>query len=196
MSTYEEYGIYNNEDDIWMATVDLTQIHADRQENMFPSYHGNMSILEDKLFDNYHEAYEYIRNLAGGYCDTAVRFRDTESIDLELPKYLINKDERIKREEKLLSELTANRHFKDHKSNYISCKGCGSKINTEFMRDRNNCPVCRADMRPKSTLERIEKKEELVKRLESELDQELNDFHKKQIDKYPIKWLARITVRC
>lgn len=56
------------------------------------------------------------------------------------------------------------------KSQFISCKECGSKLNRIFLAKPgmrvNKCPVCGAELRPKSMLDRIEKAKLAAKKAE------------------------------
>lgn len=72
------------------------------------------------------------------------------------------------------------------KSEYVGCRSCGSKLKRELLRT-NLCPVCRADLRPDSTLKLID-----VARNKWRLAQMAHDGYIKQHAKKCVKWLVKI----
>ena len=68
----------------------------------------------------------------------------------------------------------------------IGCKKCGSSLSKDFLRG-DSCPLCRADLRSKTTLDRIsayqKRLEDIQKKIESE--------KKKQWEKASLKWMVR-----
>ena len=144
-----------------------------------------ISLLSTKPFDNENEAKNYInemdRDFYGGY---AVKFYDyskvknTKKID-ELKAKL---DEISKKRDEYIS----THHVKDFKASLIGCAKCGSKLSKQHLKS-DKCPVCSADLRAESTLERIASFDNRIKEHQEKITQETQ----KQKDKAEIKWLVK-----
>lgn len=72
------------------------------------------------------------------------------------------------------------------KAEYVGCKNCGSKIKREYIRS-NNCPVCRAELRPTTTLNAVNAALERYKKARAACDEYANKHAKKMC-----KWLVKI----
>lgn len=145
----------------------------------------------DKTLDDYDEAMKYIEEKDSGWYDQlAVKY-------LEYPKNLkkTKKHEtletRLKEEMTKLNELQGKIHYADTKSTYVGCKKCGSRINTTYLR-ANYCPVCREDLRPESTLQRIEGYKEKIKDLQKQLKQEEKKLNEKNRKAATVMWLVKV----
>ena len=73
------------------------------------------------------------------------------------------------------------------KAKYVGCEGCGSKLNKEHLVGEK-CPLCRTDLRSKTTIEKLEwydtKERQIISKIESEKE--------KQSKKAKVKWLIKI----
>ena len=68
--------VVNKKSDIMPAAQEFAWNHADHEE-CYGEYHGFVKI-EDKEFESYEEAEEYLRQFQGSYDDRAVKFKDWE----------------------------------------------------------------------------------------------------------------------
>ena len=128
----------------------------------------------------------------GFYDDHAVLFHDCD--DAKPTAAVERLEERIWAErQKKLAYIDAHR-VKSRKSESITCPKCGSRIMLAFYREvrepefyKGSCPVCNADMRPKSTLERIDAYDARI----AELKERLAEEKRKGCEKAPVKWLVK-----
>jgi|GEM_PF-895217 len=152
-----------------------------------------------KPFSNEGEAYDYIcHNLFGDYEQVAVPFLRTENVEAQVKGHPRLEASYRKVQEARQKAYDARNechnleqrfHFGQAKAAYISCRHCGSKISRDYLKT-NYCPVCHADMRPKSTLDAISSKKKKAEELEekaSSLDKELRKKLKSEE-----MWLVKI----
>lgn len=148
----------------------------------------------DKCFDIESDAYDYLDNLCDNknhyYENYAVKYKDlgrfTPSAKL---RELEGKCEKKSQE---YIDFANKGHFDNVKSATIGCSHCGSKIATAYLKGKNCCPVCKAELRPASTLERIEK----MRNAYIELQKKCKDLEKKEriakSKNAKERWLVRI----
>lgn len=195
-----DYRVVERKEDIWAAAYSFAEANVDRMENPGGSYHGRLTIHDNKICDSYEEAEEFIDRMDNGfYDDHAVRFKSYKHI--KKPKYLTDKIERLSELRKELKDMQTTYHFEEHKAKFIGCKSCGSKINNEiYMRKNrpnlNYCPICGEDLRPQSTLDRVEKKKEAISNLEKSIKKDEKKFEEKQKSQAEIFWLVKLEVHC
>ena len=72
------------------------------------------------------------------------------------------------------------------KSEYISCRTCGSKLRRQYIQS-NTCPVCRKDLRPETTIRAVETAKERLKKA-----QEATKAYIERHAKKTVKWLIKI----
>lgn len=139
----------------------------------------------DKIYESYEKAYERVMDCKNNYEQVAVQYYDLEGVK-ETSK-LKQLRERLRDASNELQLAKSKVHYKDVKSNFITCKHCMSKINREHLKS-NRCPVCYSDMRPQSVLDTLKKKEQKIKKLEKELYTERLKFK----NKAKVRWLVKI----
>lgn len=146
---------------------------------------GRIQWFDNTICDSLSAAEEFleVKDKPGDYRNLAVRFRvpapGNKKIDELRGKAAIargayNQADRV--------VATASM-----KSAFVACKSCGSKLNREKLRS-NFCPVCRADMRSKTELARINRL--LQKALKTE--EELEMAEKAAAKRGTVKWLVKI----
>ena len=144
--------------------------------------------LDTKPFSCYDEAEQHLkRNDTGWYDCLAVRYRQPK----EESDTLYQLKTQLSAAYKKFHDLSAHPHFAEVKAVFVTCKGCGSKISRIHLlknANPNSCPVCHADMRPKSTMDAIEKAEKQCKRIEVKVKEEEIRLAKKG----EIRWLVKI----
>lgn len=148
----------------------------------------------DLTFDYRENAEEYIKaNDTGWYDQLAVKYRFQK--DFKPSKTLLNLQSRVAKAYKELYDLSYKFHFADHKSEFIGCKGCGSKISLKYLR-RNTCPVCGFDMRPKTTLDKIEALKLKHDELQKAAHDKEHEERMKSIKKAETFWLVKTEYHC
>lgn len=170
------------------AEWDATVRHEDYQEGS-SGLHPPIRWI-DKVLDSYDEALKFIeREDSGWYDSLAVKFRDYSA--LKPSKEVAALENRIKEANAKYRALDEKVHFADAKSAYISCRTCGSRIARQYI-TRNYCPVCGHDMRPESTLKRLESLENTIQKLKQQLADAKKEFQQKKMKKATIKWLVKV----
>lgn len=139
---------------------------------------------EEKIFNSYEDAESYIKERDNGWYDNrAVLFKDVEGIS---SKKIEDIKMRISELYSKKSNLQNKKHFVDVKSSLIGCKSCGSKIASEYMKTRNNCPVCCKTMLPETVLKKISGYADKISALEIQIKEE----QKKMASKASLKRLV------
>lgn len=144
----------------------------------------------DKVLPTREEAVQYINSIDSGWYDNiAVKYRDFSHI--KQPKEIEKFDERIQKAQIRYNNLDRKDHFENTKAAFISCPRCKSKIASEYLR-WNRCPVCGADMRPKTVLDRLSSLEASIKKLQKEKAEAVKAFQTKREKNAKIKWLVKV----
>lgn len=123
----------------------------------------------------------------------AVRYR--EPILDKPSKTYVELMGRKKKADERYAKASAEVYASTVQSAYIGCKHCGSKVNRQYLLRQtigvrvNACPVCRADLRPASKLENIQKASEAVEAICKKLQEESRRMSKKNGQ---VKWLVKI----
>lgn len=137
----------------------------------------------DKICDTETDARDYIKSVDEGWYDQiAVRFR----VPVETARTKELRSRLIAAREKA-READAVIHFANAKAAFISCPHCKSKIAQPYIKT-NFCPVCGADIRPASALDKVQKAVQKCRDLEEKLHQAEREAAKKG----EIKWLVKI----
>lgn len=146
--------------------------HADLKERGGPGDGLGFPVrFTDKVFNTEEEACSYLEHTFGDYKQIAVRFKRPLGKTPEPTQKLILARKRV---QELYAKVQLYRqpHYLGVKSKTIGCKNCGSTLATAFCGKTftNNCPVCRADLRPPSTLKAMQTVQENYKKAKKELD--------------------------
>lgn len=180
--------------DTFPVEYDKSKIVADIRE--YVTHHGdrygtqNVRFPSEKVFDNEEEAEKFIReNDRGDYDGVAAKFYDFANVpDSAKAKELRQKiSDTIKKKD----EYIKLHSVKTHKSAYIGCPKCGSKLNRELL-SGERCPLCYTDLRSESTLKRIASFDAKVKEYEKKITEE----NLKRKSKAKVKWLVKFEYHC
>lgn len=187
-----DYFSVSNEKSIITAAQEFAQYNTDRQENPSGSYHGNMTIHKNIVCENWEEAVKYIKSKDNGwYSDHAVQYKDNSGLKKTKAEESI--EERIKKNRNDKFKYIQEHSIHKMKSNFVTCKKCGSKIATHYNSFTSEyCPVCREDLRAEYISERIEKYDIDF----GHLEQELMNARQKRKGKANIKWCVKVEVHC
>lgn len=169
------------------------------QENGSGLY-NDIRWIKSVICNTYEEAYEYIEQHDKGWYDQlAVRYKVPKRVTPT--KTLKTLKERADRLRARKIELEMTDHYANIKAKLVTCRTCNSKISTEILsrrqkgnlswRNHNMCPVCGNDLRPESTLERIQQ----AKKNSEKADKEYNAARKaaeKKAKTAEIRWLVKV----
>lgn len=144
----------------------------------------------EHICDSYEEAEEYLsKHDKGWYDQLAVRYRDTVITDA--PKSIIELRKRIANEQAKLTSYADAHSVLTFKAEYIGCPVCGSKLSRKHL-SGNICPLCRAELRSKTTIETIDRYRSKIKKLQADLAAEETRLQQKMAKTAKIKWLVKI----
>ena len=140
---------------------------------------------EMKPCENQQAAAKVIETLDNGwYSDHAVRFYDysNATTTAKMKEYTakvaeLEKSKREYREKHSVHELQAK---------HIGCPKCGSKLNKEYIVGER-CPLCRTDLRSKTTLEKLKWYDEKIADYKNRIEAEKQKQKKKAV----VKWLVK-----
>lgn len=150
--------------------------------------------LLDRTFNTLQGAQEYLENHDEEYRCFGVKYRIQPPIkSARYEKLKLKTDECRTKYLKLANEC----YPQTLSAEYIGCKKCGSKLAKEYLTHRNDCPLCRNDLRPKTILDRIEKaKLAWDKAIETRENCALAEYKKNEKKKLPEEWLVKLEYHC
>ena len=170
----------NKKSDIMAEAQEFAWDHADHEE-CGGEYHGFMKI-QDREFDSFEEAEEYLEQFRGSYDDRAVKFKDYElKSKTQQQLNLENKVQEIERDIYTLKRPTQKT---------MTCPHCGKRVETTW---RYFCPTCRENIIPKTKKARIDTLEEKLTKFNNKI-QELQLKRRKK--KFTVKWAVKVEVHC
>lgn len=176
----------NNKKDIMSGAIDFAFYEVDPYENPDRSYHGNLKFEDNRIFDSYEKAGEYLATFEGWYNDRAVRFYDLDST--KKTKSQENLESKLSKLDEQIEKL----NLKNRKSKTVSCKKCKTVNIIAELKGKNVCECCGADLRSDANVN----KEKGLKEKQKEIKKQIKKFDDNRIKKAPIKWLAKIEVHC
>lgn len=153
--------------------------------------------LDDKVIDGMEAARERLEAYAMtdgiGYRDGAVEFRDASATgDVPKSSKLRTLEERMT----YLVGMRAKTHDEalpsKRKGKRVTCTKCESSLANAYLGDRDTCPVCGNGLLAQSTIQRLDKLDERIRRCEAELREE----NEKLSRKAPTMWLVRASCHC
>lgn len=141
----------------------------------------------DKTFASFEEARDYLYSTVGSYLQIAVKYKVYPEV--KASKTMSDLTARIAEYNRKVAVLNQP-HYKGVKQATVKCKACGSSLATRFCGDTysNACPVCRADLRPQSTLDKLNKYKSTIKDLEKKLKAETARQNQKNESKAKYFW--------
>lgn len=141
---------------------------------------------ENMLFDSAYEAIEYIDDITrnNSYEQLAVKYKDFSNI--KKTKAIIKKEEQLEKINSELYEMRTKKHFENHKAEYITCKGCGSKINKQYIRT-HTCPLCHEDLRSETDKNKEIRLEERSDKIQDDLDKMIQ-----KAKDYEVRWMVQV----
>lgn len=124
-----------------------------------------------KVFRDFEAAEECLKNSFGNYGQLAVQYMAYP--EMKPSRKMESITNQIEQTRARLNDLENTVHYADPsmKSKTVTCKNCHAVLPREWFGRtiRNNCPVCREDLRPASVLNRIEQLNKKISQLEKQL---------------------------
>lgn len=177
--------------------MNLCNKYAEHYSDSGHGLYSNIQFMKDRVFNTYNEAQDFLEGLHGDYVQAAVLFYSELPMD---NKQLLEKQKKLKELRVKLYTLEREQHYTPQKvqSKFIGCKHCESRIAVQYLRS-NYCPVCRMDLRPKTTQDRITALKKSCAELEAQLCKLEHEVAAKAVIKATAKgkkpkmqWLVRI----
>ena len=165
------------------AIMDDIAEHAKRDGDGYSS----RFTWHDKIppYESREKAEEAIKMLdRGWYDDHAVRFYDYSKAEktAKMAEYEAKVIELWEGQKKYRAEHSVH----TFQAAYIGCPKCGSKLSREYLRGEN-CPLCRADLRSKTTLDKLKWYDDKIADYRNRIEEE----KRKQKKKAVVKWLIK-----
>ena len=176
-------------------TTDKRVISADADELATRDgdyHHGLDKAIRfiDFICEDREKAYEYISSHDKGWYDNlAVKFREYPKC--EPTKALLTLKDRQKKEHEKRIAYEQAHSVASFKVEYIGCPHCGSKLKRTLLHG-NSCPLCRTELRSKTTMDTLKRYEDNIKSLSKQILEEERKINKKNEKKAKIKWLVKI----
>ncbi|MCR5480099.1 MAG: hypothetical protein K6F27_09630 [Ruminococcus sp.] len=165
----------------------------------------------DRVFDDYDSAQRFLEEKSGHYYEYAVKYKKYPVTEMKPSKAMQDFERRISEYYDRLKELN-KAHYEGCKQKTVKCKKCGSSLATKYCGSnkgllgigddkgyKNECPVCGAELRPMSILNKIysysEKINELKRKLEAETQKRNKDIEKINSNGVQLRWLVCCEVR-
>lgn len=160
--------------------------------------------IHDKVFNDYDEAHKYCLDNAEKWSHVvAVKYRDFSHLKSKnnsvkfikgdlVSKKLLTLKQRLDKEVESLETLRLKTYeaMKNAKSKTIGCKGCGSQINRQFVRQNMFCPVCsKATLMSATVQKQIENKKAKIKTLKNQVTEEESKLKTKNAKQAKLRWL-------
>lgn len=159
--------------------------------NLRESFSGNPKLIEKMTmispvdFIGEKRGREFIEERASSWENTYVPYviiRDLSALKTPKADALRKK---LADEEGSLKEALKKIDVSGFKAKLVTCPECESKVNKNYVKECI-CPVCAADLRSKSSVQMIERKQAKIKRARMALDTELA----KTSSKAPLRYLV------
>lgn len=136
------------------------------------------------------EAVSYIQGHNRGYYDqVAVMYRVYPK--LKPSKTMETLSKRLEAERDKLRSYSQAHSVSSFKAEFVGCPNCGSKLKKTLLKGES-CPLCRTDLRSKTTLETIQRYENNIRELMKQIKAEERKQNEKAVKNSTIKWLVKI----
>lgn len=146
--------------------------------------------IEKEILNSYDDARLYLAEHDNGdYDQLAVRYREIKINPTKKHITLRNKLNNLQAEYLQRNSVI---YATTVKSEYVGCKGCGSKLASKYIQNTNKCPLCHAELRSATTLTGLQRLKERIGVAEKLLKNEENTIRKKEEKRAVIKWLVKV----
>ena len=129
-----------------------------RDSEVFESFDAAEE-FSDKIFTQWNRNYHLV-----------VPFKDTSEVNGT--RKIQDLQRRIKETEEKKVAYCEEHKVSNLKAAYIGCQKCGSKINKEYLKNSNRCPVCGQDLRSETTKKTLDSYDKKVKELRKQMEEE------------------------
>ena len=180
---YWDFPVETSKETILEEINDMCRYASDDRSNL-PyeiTFHSH-------CFNSREEAKAFIQSIDKEYNQIAVKYKVVENF--KPSKAFEALKAKLFTARKAYNELNSKFHFENHTATTVGCKNCGSKLALSYLKG-NKCPLCNRDLRPESTLQRIEALKQKTEALEEKLDVMKKTEYAKQLSKAVDYWLIK-----
>lgn len=185
-----DFSLDVNREAIVSRISDWSYKNGDLEERGFPNKETFVEeiVFMNKTFNTRDEALDYTEKKTDRSA-IAVKYKEYPPFKPTAAMNSLLK--RIKEYRERIAAL-GKPHYAGVKQATIKCKCCGASLPTAYCGKSyfNQCPVCRAELRPQSTLDKLKTYEDTLKDLNRRYDEEVVKQNKKNASKAKIKWLV------
>lgn len=147
-----------------------------------------------KVFRDFESAVECLNDSFGNYGQLAVQYM--EYPEMQPSKKMESITNQIMQTRERLNGIEHTVHYADPsmKSKTVTCRNCHAVLPREWFGRtiRNDCPVCREDLRPASVLNRIEQLNRKITQLEKQLTKARMENQEKNQNKAVKHWAIAV----
>ena len=151
----------------------------------------------DHVCKDYDEAIDYIKSHDKGWYDQiAVKYKVIPyNINQPTSKKYETLQKRVEAEKAKLTAYSNAHAISTFKAEFVGCPCCGSRLKKQLLAG-NTCPLCKTDMRGKTTLDTIARYKSNISSLENQMREEcakLDEAYRKKVEKTAtVEWLVKI----
>lgn len=149
---------------------------------------------DNVICEDLERAMEFIKSHDKGWYDQlAVQYRVYPKA--EPSKTLLNLESRRKAEAEKYAAYAKAHSVSTFKAEFVGCPSCGSKLKRILLRGES-CPLCRAELRSKTTVETLERYSKNILELDKQIKGEQRKLQEKIVKKSEVHWLVKIEYHC
>lgn len=168
-------------------------------DEWFENNHGYSDgvTFSNKIFDDYTSAEQWLNENYEETYDSATAVRYKVYPELKSAK-MTSLRKKFDDTNKKLNDLKYRVHYQGIASKSIKCKNCGAVLPIAYCGNtyKNNCPVCRHDLRPQKVLDTITKYQVSINELNEQIRAEEIVLQKKFEKKATLEWAVLCDVHC
>ena len=143
----------------------------------------------DTIYADYDQAYAAINTVDRPYDQIAVKYRVYPKAEPSAAMKTL--EARLSAEQQKRVDYAKKHSVSTFKAEYVGCPTCGSKLKKELL-SGEHCPLCRGDLRGKTTLETLAKYSENIKELQNKIQIERRKQQQKMEKQSKLVWLVKI----
>ena len=136
-----------------------------------------------------HDPIRWIDRVFDDYDQIAVKYRSYDKIAPSAT--LTNLEQRRDAEIQKRIDYAKKHSVSTFKADYVGCPSCGSRLKRELL-SGEYCPLCRTDLRGKTTLDTLAKYSQNIEDLKKKISAEQKKLEAKNIKNSKINWLVKI----
>lgn len=181
---YLEFSKDATKDEMFKRRAGIIRASGDRDpaDGYLLSHDSGFTLHKDKVYSSYDDALDAIKRFDKGfYDDHGVLYKEPASPS----KARIELQNRLQETKRKKREYYDSHLPNKAKAAFVGCPECKSKLAKEHL-SSHRCPVCRANMFPKTTRDRLKAFDEKIRQLEEK------DLILERKQKGEVKWLVKL----